>query len=66
MQFWTCPYCGANLDPGEHCDCKKEMPPRVRPTPQAASGNSFSRANVPHIIVSKQEGKSNDLHPQKA
>lgn len=19
--FWTCPYCGANLDPGEKCDC---------------------------------------------
>lgn len=19
---WTCPYCGANLDPGEKCDCK--------------------------------------------
>lgn len=66
MQFWTCPYCGATLDPGERCDCKKQMPPRVRPTPQAASGNSFSRANVPHIIVSKQEEKSNDLQPQKA
>lgn len=22
--YWTCPYCGANLDPGESCDCKKE------------------------------------------
>lgn len=20
--YWTCPYCGANLDPGERCDCK--------------------------------------------
>lgn len=20
----TCPYCGANLDPGEKCDCRKE------------------------------------------
>ena len=19
--FWTCPYCGSNLDPGEKCDC---------------------------------------------
>lgn len=19
--FWTCEYCGANLDPGERCDC---------------------------------------------
>lgn len=22
--YWTCPYCGANLDPGESCDCQKE------------------------------------------
>ena len=22
--YWTCPYCGANLDPGEKCDCNKE------------------------------------------
>lgn len=19
--YWTCPFCGANLDPGERCDC---------------------------------------------
>lgn len=22
--FWTCPYCGANLDPGEHCECQEQ------------------------------------------
>lgn len=22
--FDTCPHCGANLDPGEKCDCKAE------------------------------------------
>ena len=22
--FWTCPDCGAHLDPGERCDCKNE------------------------------------------
>lgn len=21
MYFYTCPYCGSNLDPGERCDC---------------------------------------------
>lgn len=21
MYYWTCPYCGANLDPGEKCSC---------------------------------------------
>ncbi len=20
--YLTCPYCGANLDPGERCDCE--------------------------------------------
>ena len=23
-QYWTCPYCHSNLDPGEQCDCQKE------------------------------------------
>ena len=22
--YKTCCYCGANLDPGEHCDCRSE------------------------------------------
>lgn len=26
----TCPYCGANLDPGEPCDCMKEKEKRKR------------------------------------
>ena len=24
MQYYTCERCGANLDPGEKCDCEKE------------------------------------------
>jgi hypothetical protein len=24
--YYTCKYCGANLDPGEKCDCIKEEP----------------------------------------
>lgn len=24
--FTTCPYCGANLDPGERCDCPRASP----------------------------------------
>ncbi len=24
MYYTTCPLCGANLDPGEHCDCTGE------------------------------------------
>ena len=25
MHYWTCPHCGANLDPGERCDCQDSM-----------------------------------------
>lgn len=25
-QYNTCPYCGANLDPGERCDCLRASP----------------------------------------
>ena len=25
MQYHECPNCGANLDPGEKCDCHKEL-----------------------------------------
>ena len=24
MYYNECPYCGANLDPGEHCECEAE------------------------------------------
>lgn len=24
MGYKTCPYCGAHLDPGEACDCRRE------------------------------------------
>lgn len=24
----TCPHCGANLDPSEHCDCMREREDR--------------------------------------
>ena len=28
MMFKVCPYCGANLDPGEHCDCQDQVADR--------------------------------------
>lgn len=30
--YRTCPYCGANLDSGERCDCREEQ---AQPNPQA-------------------------------
>lgn len=35
MIFKQCPECGANLDPGEVCDCqKKKIKYRARRAPQ--------------------------------
>lgn len=25
MEYRTCEHCGANLDPGERCDCQQEQ-----------------------------------------
>lgn len=35
----TCPDCGANLDPGEICDCRKNAAPDVE-DPEAAKGKT--------------------------
>lgn len=31
IYYHTCPLCGANLDPGESCDCDKEESPEETP-----------------------------------
>jgi len=30
MLYRTCPDCGANLDPGEKCDCRRDPTPGNR------------------------------------
>ena len=36
-KYNTCPICGANLDPGEKCDCEKEEAVVSAATPTTAS-----------------------------
>lgn len=31
MYYDKCPYCGANLDPGEKCDCREESTKKEQP-----------------------------------
>lgn len=32
MAFYNvCPYCGANLDPGERCDCREQPEEHEKP-----------------------------------
>lgn len=46
MHYWTCPECGANLDPGEQCDCKKvEAAPLQRKRPPAKISTAILSAS---------------------
>lgn len=38
--FKICPHCGANLDPGEVCDCQIGAPARWAPVKSQTFGNS--------------------------
>lgn len=36
MAFYNvCPHCGANLDPGERCDCKEQQSERQQAAEKA-------------------------------
>ena len=67
MIYHTCPRCGANLDPGERCECQredqpqKEKPPRVQRTPRAADGKTqISNHNFTALSITDTEGKHNE------
>lgn len=49
--FRSCPICGANLDPGETCDCIKIPPPEVA-VPKAAGNQRMAN----YIITIIQKG----------
>lgn len=41
MYYNVCPYCGANLDPGERCDCTEtEKPPADAGTSTSGKANN--------------------------
>ena len=43
--FWTCPECGANLDPGEKCDCWKEKCTRPDSSQPSARNKTITPAS---------------------
>lgn len=46
MQYYKCPICGANLDPGEACDCEEEAPRR----PERREDHGFwNRDHADHL-----------------
>ena len=56
MYYHVCPFCGANLDPGERCDCteEKRMPPAGVEDPKTAD-NDYGV-----LSMAQNRRKSND------
>lgn len=45
--FHICPFCGANLDPGERCDCTGSIQATTAaPTPVPAAPKTFSSCYI--------------------
>lgn len=55
--YRKCPYCGANLDPGEICDCREKAAPGEQDR-EAAQVNDFTY-NYSEISSKSQGGKIN-------
>ena len=60
-QYWTCPYCGANLDAGERCTCRDEEntdPVRVFERGSATDPEQYGAAQ--YITKRVYDGKHRD------
>lgn len=49
MIYKTCPICGANLDPGERCDCREAQHPAIVPEKRIGG------FNIATMLRSKKE-----------
>ena len=48
--YHTCPYCGANLDPGETCDCQTAAQTENPPTENVSTVDTSERKKNNHEI----------------
>ena len=58
-QYNTCPYCGANLDPGERCDCPRASPggyPSEKSAPMQKVHPNLP--GLPEIVFSRSKQQS--------
>lgn len=52
MNYYTCGICGANLDPGETCECKKRERDDIKSvTPQRRMYDTTSSANCQEVYI---------------
>lgn len=55
-----CPYCGANLDPGEKCDCQEKKENGL-PDANQTSPMRDDKSHIPNITQKKTKVKANPL-----
>lgn len=59
-QYNTCPYCGANLDPGERCDCPRAShggyPSENRTSPDGCKKCTHAKSAPVQIIYPNLPG----------
>ncbi len=59
MYYNVCPFCGANLDPGERCDCEKKEAATAATvtTSDAEKRQSLTAAySIPHRFLAVKRG----------
>jgi hypothetical protein len=58
--YHTCPDCGANLDPGEKCDCK-DKPKDLPSCDRLNISVDFSEKDEGCVVVSRNKGKGQNV-----
>ena len=60
MYYHTCPHCGANLDPGERCDCQDSMKKKKQAGRRHLANlhNGLIDQKINKDIIQCQKGKS--------
>lgn len=53
--YTTCPYCGANLDPGERCDCPRASPGGHQYGNQTGARVYPNLPGLPEIVFSRSK-----------
>ena len=63
MYYVTCPVCGANLDPGERCDCTKKSRP-ANSNSQDGTGNQKGFPKNLQLILSESNNGVKPKNPE--
>lgn len=52
MMYWTCPYCNANLDFGEKCNCQNDCNREARHGDDKLTEKEIPKYGKLHIVRS--------------